>query len=478
MPNPFREDELSETMTEVELLMKYRNFHEASRRLEGILAEHPSYLPAKEALQAVCRMTGQVKKSLDLQKEIRALSEQQVKRQLSATSLDEYAQTEKRLFTETVDRLIKIIYESGSLDEVFRKIAAELLEALKADRCIILLSVEDNEGSDAFERCSSDVPSCLNEEVKRFLLAWFTSQNLSLDTPILCRNAKADPSLVEYRQLLVEHQIHSMMAYPLIYKSRPLGWLVAQQCVPYYSWNESDLTLFSTVSGHLATAVHNLRSISAFREMATVDRLTGLHNRHYLQERMLVELSNAQRQKYPLSLAVLDIDHFKSINDTYGHQAGDEVLQKVGALLRSSLRKGCVIARWGGEEFLVILPQAQIEKAALIMERFRQQVSESIELEGRFVTISIGVAEVRFDRELSLEQIQAELIHGADTRLYEAKANGRNQVRWGSPAGPVKQDNPNIVELAQVEEPASGSTDRIASDLSINPPQEISPKLV
>jgi PleD family two-component response regulator len=98
------------------------------------------------------------------------------------------------------------------------------------------------------------------------------------------------------------------------------GWWSSSVC-RIYSWSEGDLTLFSVACGHLATAFENLRSFTELQDLAFKDSLTGLNNRHFLKERLGVELSNAQRLHYPLSLAIMDVDHFKYINDTYGHPA-------------------------------------------------------------------------------------------------------------------------------------------------------------
>jgi diguanylate cyclase (GGDEF)-like protein len=427
----FEENELCDSMIEIELLMKYQHYREASRRLEGVLTEHPTYLPAKEALQEICRRTGQGKKARDLQQEIRALSEQRAKDRLSPSAKEEYGKIEKRQFAEKVDQLIKLIYQSRNIDETLNLTAKELLDLLKADRCVVLFFEEQNLDRSQFEFCSPGVSVCLDKAMTDFLYQWF-SQNPTFDSPIVSRNSQQDPSLSGYHELLQNHGIHALIAYPLIYKSAPMGWLVVQQCVPYYSWKESELSLFSTASGHLATAIQNLRSFTTLQDLAFRDNLTGLYNRHYLQERITVELTNAQATGQALSLALLDIDHFKHINDTYGHPAGDTILRKVGFLLKTNVRKGTVVARWGGEEFMVVFPGVEVETAALIIERFREKVSNTIEVEEHFITISAGLAQTDLTDKSPLDQIQSELIQRADENLYAAKKNGRNQVRWNT----------------------------------------------
>jgi diguanylate cyclase (GGDEF)-like protein len=429
MMSAFAENEVLDLMSDVELLLKYKNYSQAAARLQEIIAEHPDYLPAKEALQEVYRMTGQTKRAQDLQREVRALSDERAKATLSPIAQEEYAKIERRQFAEKVDGLIRVIYHGQSLLETFDTTAEQMLSLLKADRCLLIFAGDAPQGLVDRELCAKDVRPYLDEGIREMLQAWFR-ENPSFDSPIVSRMAQRDPALIEFRDRLAEGQVHTMMAYPLIYKSASLGWLVIQQCVPYYSWSEGDLTLFSVACGHLATAFQNLRSFTEMQDLAFKDSLTGLNNRHFLKERLGVEISNAQRLRYPLSLAILDVDHFKRINDTYGHPAGDSVLRKLAMLLKNNVRKGTVVARWGGEEFLAVFPNMELSVAALIMDRFREKVAEMIRIEEQVVTISCGLAQVRWDKGAGSEQIQGQLVEEADQNLYTAKRSGRNQVYW------------------------------------------------
>jgi diguanylate cyclase (GGDEF)-like protein len=160
------------------------------------------------------------------------------------------------------------------------------------------------------------------------------------------------------------------------------------------------------------------------------DYLTGLYNRKFFMERLVEELAWAGRYNEPLSFIILDIDHFKRINDTYGHSCGDEILTQLSMTLGSALRAHDVVARYGGEEFVVLLANTDLDAAVTVAEKLRATVQESdflcrdmtIELP---VTISIGVASTGGDFEVSPDS----LIVRADQALYEAKAAGRNRVR-------------------------------------------------
>jgi len=168
------------------------------------------------------------------------------------------------------------------------------------------------------------------------------------------------------------------------------------------------------------------------RDMAFKDGLTGLYNHRYFQELMGRELSRAERYRRPLSLIMIDIDHFKRINDTYGHPQGDVVLRSISRVIRKSIRESDIAARYGGEEFAIVLPETDLKGAAIAAERLRRKVeAEKIKLNGKEigVTISLGVA--------SLERPQkgikkSDIIDLADRALYKSKKSGRNRVTLAS----------------------------------------------
>jgi diguanylate cyclase (GGDEF)-like protein len=238
-----------------------------------------------------------------------------------------------------------------------------------------------------------------------------------------------DSSLSAYETVLEEFKIYGIMVCPLFYKSELIGIIVVHRCAKGIAWTESEKTLFGTVAGHMGVALSNARQFSAMQTLAITDNLTNVYNRRFFEERMRVELSNARQQKFPLSLALLDIDFFKKINDTFGHAAGDKVLCKLGFVLNTNLRKGTVVARFGGEEFVVILPNTPLDVAHKIMDGIRRLVSDTFTTEtGDPITISIGVEEVSLDNPIDLDVVQKELIEKADAYLYQAKRTGRNRV--------------------------------------------------
>jgi diguanylate cyclase (GGDEF)-like protein len=163
--------------------------------------------------------------------------------------------------------------------------------------------------------------------------------------------------------------------------------------------------------------------IASTRErLAVTDPLTGMLNRRGIEPQLFREMSQADRNGKPLSVIMVDVDHFKKVNDQYGHNVGDLVLREVANIVGRTIRGSDLAARWGGEEFLVLLPSTDLEAARRAGERIRAAV-ESFQLsEGHRITVSGGVARYQSPERLT------EMISRADKLLYEAKACGRNRV--------------------------------------------------
>ncbi|HEY2322507.1 MAG TPA: GGDEF domain-containing protein [Thermoanaerobaculia bacterium] len=173
-------------------------------------------------------------------------------------------------------------------------------------------------------------------------------------------------------------------------------------------------------------------------EVSSRDTLTGLYNRWYVIEKIDSEINRALRHGSPMALLMLDIDHFKSVNDTYGHTVGDQVLQLVGKTLKDSCRVYDVPGRYGGEEFCVVLPETRVANTGVVAERIRQRLSTTPMIvgdEALSVTASFGIAGIDCTPEEGILS-PAALIDRADRALYSAKHNGRNRVElWEGVVG-------------------------------------------
>jgi len=200
-----------------------------------------------------------------------------------------------------------------------------------------------------------------------------------------------------------------------------------------YGLTVDDMDFMAILSHQIAAGVEKSLLFEKIQKISQHDGLTGLYNHRMFQEKLVQELNRRIRSRKPLSLMMLDIDHFKRFNDTYGHQAGDSVLRELSRIIISQTRSSSldVCCRYGGEEFVVIMPELDLQQAGKVAERLRRAVEDG---QFRFgnkvvtekVTISLGVACVEGDRDLSPE----ELIKETDDALYWSKRNGRNRVSW------------------------------------------------
>lgn len=192
----------------------------------------------------------------------------------------------------------------------------------------------------------------------------------------------------------------------------------------------STRALVGALTGHLAMVLDNARLSQRLHELSTLDGLTRQLNHRVIYDRLTEELERARRYRLPLSVVLCDFDHFKEINDTHGHLVGDAVLREGAAVLRRCLRSTDLLGRYGGEEFLAVLPQVDLAGARMAAERLRQGLEKHpVRLAGGGevgITASFGVASR--DELANLESGDV-LVSLADSRLYEAKAAGRNRVR-------------------------------------------------
>lgn len=212
---------------------------------------------------------------------------------------------------------------------------------------------------------------------------------------------------------------------PLDLGSAGAGVLILGRRLSDSPYEEHDLALLRALADSSAIAMRNAELHDRLRAQATLDPLTGCHNRRGFDEVLANELSRALRHQHPLSLVFMDIDHFKRINDDYGHEVGDQALQRIGRVVRHTFRASDSACRYGGEEFALVFPATSKEDGLTMAERLRELV-ESLPPTAevpRSMTASFGVASFPEDGADS-----AALIRAADRALYQAKANGRNRV--------------------------------------------------
>ena len=220
------------------------------------------------------------------------------------------------------------------------------------------------------------------------------------------------------------------VSIPLMIEKEVVGVLNIND-VDQDSFNVGDLGFILNLSELIAMSISNAVLYEQTKKLAVTDGLTGISNRPNMEQSLLSEFERSKRYNSPLSIVLLDVDHFKDVNDSYGHQKGDEILVTFASVLKKFCRANDTAARYGGEEFLMILPQSNAQGAFKIAERVREEIMKMsfVGNDSKFsVTTSCGVAELNRDYMKNIDQ----LINVADNAMYEAKNSGRNKTIIGS----------------------------------------------
>jgi diguanylate cyclase (GGDEF)-like protein len=236
---------------------------------------------------------------------------------------------------------------------------------------------------------------------------------------VLIANVDEDARFVPLPQN--QTPIASMVCVPLISRGEKVGAVTATSDQTH-AFHADDLELVRFIAATIALDIENVR----LHRVAVTDPLTGAYNREFLLQRLPQEIDAAVDRDRPLSIALVDVDHFKAVNDQHGHGVGDVVLAEIARRLRGAIRGGDLLVRYGGEEFLAVLPKADAGRAWEVGERMRQRVCERAFDVGDglalLLRVSVGIAQWR------AQEMMPDLIERADIALYSAKQKGRNRV--------------------------------------------------
>ncbi|MBO9541156.1 diguanylate cyclase [bacterium] len=364
---------------------------------------------------------------------------------LSATAIEnanlheEWQDKSRKL--EMLNHLSRTISTTLVTEEVLELVVKLTLEVTDAERGFFMLWEQDQlRCNTAFDRLGTALDP-EEEAISRSICQKVLESGQSL----CVADALSDEEF-QVQESIMALSLRTVMCVPVIAKQSVLGLLYVDSQAIVNAFRAHDLEILEAIANHASVAIENahlysqlarraqeLEELVALYEeanlRASTDPLTGLHNRRFFQDQLNRDFAQARRHRRHLSVIMLDIDHFKSFNDTYGHALGDQVIQSVALVIGQAVRLADVVARYGGEEFIVALPDTDLEGAVIVAERIRRSVAE-IELtdpEGnplRQITVSLGVSAIRLDDERI-----AELIERADRGLYVAKVKGRNQIR-------------------------------------------------
>jgi two-component system cell cycle response regulator len=341
---------------------------------------------------------------------------------------------------ESRRKLVEILHEvTGDLasDEIYHILARRVARALELTHCsVVLAKPGDPVGLVA---TSFEDPGVRNFEID---LARYPEIRTALDTgvPVLVEDVRTSPLYAEVRRSWAEEgtrvTIRSVIALPFTLEQRQAGVFFLRRGEDEPPLTIEDVQFADTVIKAAVSAIHRAKIMEITKAdnrrleaLAHIDPLTDVLNRRALTDRLALEMDRARRYASQVTLLMIDLDHFKRINDTHGHLVGDEVLMEMATLLQHTIRSVDVVARYGGEEFVVLLPETAEGGAVAFAERIRERLEEHpFVLESGdtlHLTASIGVATFPSPKVESVE----DLFTRADQALYRAKAEGRNRVR-------------------------------------------------
>jgi diguanylate cyclase (GGDEF)-like protein len=304
-------------------------------------------------------------------------------------------------------------------EDVWIQLTQNAAEMLKAERASLMIL---NERSGALELKAligglgqPGKDDIVGERVARLVF----DKNKSIIVPDVAKTGL--PPVAASRS----YKTPSFMSCPLSISGKAIGVMSFADKPSGQPFDRGSLSMFQAIAPQIAVAIDRSslkEKAGEFEQLSVTDALTGLLNRRYIEARLAEEVKRSNRHGFPMSFMMIDVDHFKSYNDQFGHPAGDEALKLVGHVIRETLRGADVAARFGGEEFSILLPQTGPEEAWAIGERVRHNIAETV-FPHRVVTASIGIASCSADL-CSVVHIVA----AADKALYEAKRRGRNRI--------------------------------------------------
>lgn len=336
-----------------------------------------------------------------------------------------------------VNRIATAIRESLELGVILQKTVTEVGAALNVACCALRVEGHGNVEPLSYSYFADDGKEAkLERDEVMSELDEITSQ-MAKNRELFMREGCESPES--------ERAEFPLAVIPLVFHNRFIGALEVVDDNPSRTWRDNEILLLRTVANQVAVAINHADLFAQMQQQALTDALTGCYNRRSFEMHLDRELQLATRLNQPVALLMLDLDRFKELNDSAGHDAGDEALRKLADCFRQELRGVDTASRFGGDEFALVLPQAYPEGALVVAERIRKCI-ESLEVPGAgHLSASIGIAS--FPQHAST---RAGLVTAADTALYQAKRTGRNRVSvfGGSIDGPA-----SILPASHVSEP-------------------------
>ena len=337
----------------------------------------------------------------------------------------QHEEREQRLLATSLSDIASALNGIRDKNEVLDRILVEVNRVVPHDSSSIALLDEDDVVT--FVRSRGYERTGLDRVLKRLKLnvkdIYTFKEMKNSHLPFICNDTKKDAKWIPIKN---SEWIRSYMGTPILLADKVIGFINLDGRKPDF-FSPKSAAWLQAFASHAALAIENARLFERLQQLAITDGLTGLFNSRHFEELATREIQRAVRYNKNLSLLIMDIDHFKLVNDRFGHHAGDQTLQHISKISMAALRKIDIIARIGGEEFGILLPETGLERAVSVGERLRENIaSAATEIADGMVkiTCSLGVADLQ-----SCPQNFRELMNCADKALYEAKRSGRNQVK-------------------------------------------------
>ena len=316
-------------------------------------------------------------------------------------------------------------YLSSILDieELLEKIVDKAIEVLGAERGILFVYPENGKRQKDLEIKVLRNIERLEIEKEAFLTSRSIIKKVEKEKEALIIEDAVTDNELKDQISVANYGLRSVLCVPIKHRNELIGVIYLDNRMISGLFNQEDLWILELISSQAGVSIENARLC----KKSVIDGLTGIYNRAFFDNYLLQNVERAQRYKKKLSLMLIDVDQFKKFNDTYGHQAGDMVLKSVAQEIIKRIRKSDVAARYGGDEFAVILPETGKENAKIVGEEINRSIREhkviyesTIGNEVLNITVSVGIAELEGDR--------TELIENADKALYKVKELGRNGI--------------------------------------------------
>ena len=316
--------------------------------------------------------------------------------------------------------------------EVLYLVVKKIADILKATRCsIISINSENQRYANVVSTFEDPEMTSLKIDLQKYpeIRRVLSSKKLTV-----IKDAQKDPMMKDVKDIIAPIGIRSIVVIPVIFYDEVIGTLLLRTSKIKHAFTKREIDLCVALANASTNALYNAmlyeklnREKTKLERFAITDYLTGIYNIRYFYNRIEEEFSRAARYKLPLSCIMFDIDHFKEINDTYGHRVGDIVLREFARIVKMHTRRSDVFARYGGEEFILLLPQTPEQGAVAEAERLRMFVNEhrfNVIKKKVGITVSIGIACCPHKEITNYD----DLINTADNAMFIAKNRGRDQI--------------------------------------------------